>query len=98
MNTSKASTGKLQILVKRLGSKEILTETEFELLQNCIFVLNERDVTAYICEDETIIPSNGFEEHYQASQARKWKSGDYVDHCKGCAGEDCPCCQYNPNL
>lgn len=39
-----------------------------------------------------------FEEAYQASQAREWADGTYVDHCKDCEAEDCPCCEYNPNL
>ena len=39
-----------------------------------------------------------FEEYFQRDQARKWATGEYVNHCDGCAGEDCPCCQYNPNL
>jgi hypothetical protein len=39
-----------------------------------------------------------FEQAFQADQARKWATGEYVNHCEGCAGEDCPCCQFNPNL
>lgn len=41
---------------------------------------------------------NEFEAQFQAQQKRKWASGEYVDHCKGCLGEDCQCCQYNPSL
>ena len=39
-----------------------------------------------------------FNAYFEAEQQRKWESGEYVDHCKGCSGEDCCCCQYNPNL
>ncbi len=27
----------------------------------------------------------------------KYCTGKLIDHCKGCLGEDCPCCEYNPN-
>ena len=51
--------------------------------------MNEQDFLDYDPE---------FEEMFQADQARRWESGEYVDHCAECAAEDCPCCQYNPNL
>lgn len=34
---------------------------------------------------------------FAKEEARKWESGEYVNHCEDCEGEDCPCCQYNPN-
>ena len=49
-------------------------------------------------DDSTLDFDPDFEAMFAMDQARKWKSGEYVDHCKGCAGEDCPCCQYNPDL
>ena len=39
-----------------------------------------------------------FEESFARSQQAKWFNETYIDHCAGCPGEDCPCCQYNPNL
>lgn len=27
----------------------------------------------------------------------KYCTGELVDHCKNCAGEDCCCCERNPN-
>lgn len=32
-----------------------------------------------------------FEQH----QAEMYRKGQYVNHCDGCAAEDCACCQYN---
>ncbi len=35
-----------------------------------------------------------FDAFFAETQAEKWESGGYVDHCKDCSGEDCVCCQY----
>ena len=28
----------------------------------------------------------------------KYCTGELIDNCKGCSGEDCCCCDKNPNL
>jgi len=48
--------------------------------------------------DEYLDYDPEFEEFFAADQRRKWESGEYVNHCEGCAGEDCYACAYNPAL
>ena len=45
--------------------------------------------------EDGLFGNGSFEDWFEKEQQRKWDSGEYVNHCDGCAGEDCACCQYN---
>lgn len=46
-------------------------------------------------DNESIyMEDSDFAEAFALKQAKEHR----VNHCIGCDGEDCACCQYNPNL
>ena len=43
--------------------------------------------------DDDFMEDDDFAQAFAYKQARE----NHVDYCDGCDGEDCPCCQHNPN-
>ena len=79
----------MEIDKKQIQENDMFIEYDYE---------DDRDLKVYLQGKFTCVECE--EEHYRYNMSDKelntckYCTREYINHCKGCLAEDCPCCEY----